>query len=112
MGKRCADLEHLVLAADEVEALRLADLMGLYHEAASESMGVSRVTFGRILSRARGNVADALINGRVLLIGEGPTVDIDSPDHGIGCPIHRPGRRRGRGCRCGTDRRKGRNPQS
>jgi len=110
MGRPCADLEHLVLAADEVEALRLADLMGLYHEAAAESMGVSRVTFGRILSRARAKVAEALINGRVLLIGEGPT--IDSSDEDIGCPIHRPGRRRGRGCRCGVDRRNGRNPQS
>ena len=112
MGRPCADLEHLVLAADEVEALRLADLMGLYHEAAAESMGVSRVTFGRILSRARAKVAEALINGRVLLIGEGPTIDIDSPDHSIDCPIHRPGRRRGRGCRCGNDRRQRRNPQA
>jgi len=103
MGQRCVDLEHLVLAADEIEALRLADLMGLYHEAAAESMGVSRVTFGRILSRARGIVAEALVDGRVLLIGQGPTIDIDSPDHGIGCPIHRRGRRRGRGCRCSAD---------
>ncbi len=112
IGKRCADLEHLVLAADEVEALRLADLMGLYHEAAAESMGVSRVTFGRILSRSRAKVAEALISGKALLIGEGPTVDIDSPDDVIGCPIHRRGRRRGRGCHCGTDRRTGRDRQS
>lgn len=111
MGKRCADLDHLVLAADEVEAIRLADLMGLYHEAAAESMGVSRVTFGRILTRARGKVAGALINGRVLLFGEGPTIDVDSPDHGIGCPVHRLGRRRGRGCHCGDDRRIGRDRQ-
>jgi predicted DNA-binding protein (UPF0251 family) len=101
MGEPCADLERVVLAADEVEALRLADLTGLYHEAAAESMGISRVTFGRILSRARATVAEALIEGKVLLIGEGPTVDTDPRESGIGCPIHRRGRRRGRGCRCG-----------
>ena len=112
LGSPCAELAEVVLAADEVEALRLADLTGLYHEAAAESMGVSRVTFGRILSRARAKVAEALIEGKILLIGEGPTIDIDVADQGIGCPVHRRGRRKGRGCCCGTGVRKRRSPQS
>lgn len=53
---------------DEVEALRLADLEGLYHEDASRKMGVSRATFGRILKQAKRKVAEALLKGKALKI--------------------------------------------
>jgi uncharacterized protein len=65
------DLEEVVLGFDEYEALRLADLDGLYHEAAAEKMGISRATFGRILASAHRTVADALINGRAIKIEGG-----------------------------------------
>jgi len=39
-------LEEVLLGFDEAEALKLADLEGLYQEAAARSMGVSRQTFG------------------------------------------------------------------
>jgi len=35
----------------------LADLEGLYHDAAAERMGVSRPTFGRLIERARHKIA-------------------------------------------------------
>lgn len=86
------------LQLDELEALRLADLEGLYQEVAAARMGVSRPTFSRILSRARTAVARALVEERVLVVGEGPVVA--TSDQRFPCPVHEGGRRRGRGCRC------------
>jgi len=67
-------LEEIVLAVDEFEAIRLADLEGLYQEQVAERMGVSRQTIGRILEIARKKVADALVNGKVLRIEGGAFV--------------------------------------
>ena len=61
-------LEEVFLSLDELEAIRLADFEGLYHEKAAELMGISRPTFGRILDSARRKVADAIINGKALQI--------------------------------------------
>jgi len=51
---------------DELEAVRLADLNGLYQEAAAEKMHVSRTTFGRMLGSAHHKIADALLHGKAL----------------------------------------------
>ena len=61
VGRPARELEVETLRVDELEALRLADLEGLYQEAAAERMGVSRPTFARILARARSVVARALV---------------------------------------------------
>ena len=61
-------LEEVVLSADELEALRLADHEGRYHEEAAGEMKVSRATFGRIVNEARRKVAEALILGKALKI--------------------------------------------
>jgi predicted DNA-binding protein (UPF0251 family) len=66
------ELEEVVLALDEFEALRLADLEGLYQEQAAERMNVSRPTFGRILEAAHRKLADALVHGKALRIEGGP----------------------------------------
>lgn len=94
-------LQQVCLDLDGIEALRLADLEGLYHDAAAEMMGVSRPTFGRILAEARARVAEALVLGKVLRIGGGPVVEGGSAS--IPCPVHAGGRRRGRGCRCSKE---------
>lgn len=65
-GIPLGELEEIVLLADEVEALRLADYEQLYQEDAAQKMKVSRQTFGRIVEAARAKVADALINGKAL----------------------------------------------
>jgi len=75
VGRPAAELEVETLRIDEFEALRLADLEGLYQEAAAERMGVSRPTFARILARARLVVARALVEERLLVVGEGPVVN-------------------------------------
>jgi len=64
-------LEEVVLRLDEVEAIRLADLDGLYQEQAAEKMNVSRPTFGRIIASAHRKIAEALVHGKALKIGEG-----------------------------------------
>ncbi|MDZ7822503.1 MAG: DUF134 domain-containing protein [Candidatus Marinimicrobia bacterium] len=65
-GRQMAALKEVHLEADEVEALRLADLEGEYQNDAAERMGVSRQTFGNILKSARRKVADALITGKAI----------------------------------------------
>ncbi len=67
-GVPASSLEEVVLGPDEAEALRLADLEGLYHEAAARSMGVSRPTFGRVLENARRKAAQAILEGKVLRV--------------------------------------------
>ena len=112
IGRPVDDLEIEELRLDELEAIRLADLEGLYQEAAAERMGVSRPTFARILARARSAVARALIEERVLVVGEGPVVA--ASDEPFPCPVHDGGRRRGQGCRCRNQQggnRRGRGPR-
>jgi predicted DNA-binding protein (UPF0251 family) len=64
-------LEEVILNVDEFEALRLADLEGLYQEQAAERMNVSRPTFGRIIDSAHEKVAEALVKGKALKIEGG-----------------------------------------
>jgi len=65
-------LEEIALSVDEFEALRLADLEGLYQDQAALRMGISRATFARIVEASRRKVAEALVHGRALRITGGP----------------------------------------
>lgn len=64
-------LEEINLTIDEFEAIRLADLEGLYQDQAAEKMNVSRQTFGRIIESAHKKVAEALVKGKALNIEGG-----------------------------------------
>jgi len=86
-------LECVELTVDELEAVRLADLEGLYQEQAATQMNVSRQTFGRIIEAAHRKIADALVHGKALSIDGGP-VEIAEPQGPGRC------RRRRRGRRC------------
>ena len=70
-GIPASSLEEVVLQLDELEAIRLVDLEGLYQEAAAEKMAVSRQTLGRIVESARKKVAEAVVRGKVLRIEGG-----------------------------------------
>ncbi len=72
------DIDEIKLRLDEMEALRLGDLEGLYHDEAARRMGISRPTFGRIVESARHKVADALINGKMIVF-EGGVVMVRDP---------------------------------
>ena len=68
VGIPLRELEEIVLSMDEVEAMRLTDLDGLYQSDVADRMGVSRQTIGNTLASAHRKLADALINGKALRI--------------------------------------------
>jgi predicted DNA-binding protein (UPF0251 family) len=71
-------LRQVILLPEELEALRLADLEGLAQVEAAERMEVSRSTFQRIVTRARRQVALALVEGQALAL-QGSQVKSGSP---------------------------------
>jgi predicted DNA-binding protein (UPF0251 family)/predicted Fe-Mo cluster-binding NifX family protein len=64
-------LEEVVVKLEELEAIRLKDLLGLEQEEGAERMGVSRPTFQRILVEGRAKIAAALIEGQAIRIAGG-----------------------------------------
>ena len=70
-----AELAEVVVSEDGLEAIRLADVEGLYHDEAARRMGVSRATFGRVLEVARRALGEAITQGRALRI-EGGNVEV------------------------------------
>lgn len=78
-GVPLMDLEEVRLAVEGLEAIRLADDLGLTQTEAAQTMGVSRHTFGRVLAEARQAVARALVGGRALRIEGGHWVFGQNP---------------------------------
>ena len=64
------ELEEIILDHDELESLRLADLLAYSHEKAANEMKISRATFGRIIESARKKVVDGILNGKAIRINE------------------------------------------
>lgn len=64
------ELETVSMEPDELEALRLIDFEGLYQKDASEKMNISRTTLSRTVAGARHKIADAVINGKGLIISK------------------------------------------
>ena len=79
-GKPMFELEKIPLAQDELEALRLCDLLGKTQEEAGVAMGVSRGTVQRLVTAARAKVARALVDGCALVMGTEPINDEESPE--------------------------------
>jgi uncharacterized protein len=100
-GEVTSSLDEVLLNLDEYEAIRLADLEGLYQEQAASQMNVSRQTFGRIIETARRKVADVLVNGKILRI-EGGTVSMKAKG-----PVRCPRCRRALRPDCGKRNEKG-----
>ena len=71
-GAAPSSFDAVLLTLDEYEAIRLADLEGLYQEQAASRMNVSRQTFGRIVEAAHRKLADVIVNGKALRIEGGP----------------------------------------
>ena len=63
--------ESVQMTVDEFEALRLLDDEGLTQEACASRMNIARTTVTAIYDNARKKVADALVNGKRLLITGG-----------------------------------------
>jgi predicted DNA-binding protein (UPF0251 family) len=71
LGIPVKELEEIVISVEEIEAVRLRELVGLEYEECAEKMSVSRPTFHRILALARKKIAFALVNGAALKIAGG-----------------------------------------
>lgn len=70
------ELDEVVLKVEEMEALRLKDLLGLEQVNCALQMEISRPTFQRILVEARRKVAEVLVYGKSLRV-EGGAYNID-----------------------------------
>jgi predicted DNA-binding protein (UPF0251 family) len=66
--------DEFVLKIEELEAMRLKDVLGLSQENCAEKMKVSRQTFQKIIDTARKKVALALIGGAGIRISGGSFV--------------------------------------
>jgi len=64
-------LQEIVVKVEELEAIRLKDLLGLEQEECAERMGISRPTLQRILIEGREKIAGALIEGKTIRIQGG-----------------------------------------
>nr|WP_231844854.1 DUF134 domain-containing protein [Methanocella arvoryzae] len=69
------DLEIINLSVEELEAIRLCDLLQIAQDEAADQMGISRKTFWNDLQKARQKVADALVNGKAIQISGGDYVN-------------------------------------
>ena len=67
-GFKKEELEKIELLEEEMEAIRLSDYEGLYHEECSQKMEISRSTFSRILAKAHQKIADGLLNTKAIRI--------------------------------------------
>lgn len=65
------DLDTIQLQVEELEAMRLKDIVGLNQAECAEKMSVSRQTFQLIIDSARNKVALALTEGKGIIIGGG-----------------------------------------
>ncbi len=77
-GIRKADLKESILTVDEFEAVRLKDLKCLGQDECAEKMDISQPTFHRLVLSARKKIADAIVNGKAILI-EGGNFKIAKP---------------------------------
>ncbi|MEM0343738.1 MAG: DUF134 domain-containing protein [Thermoplasmata archaeon] len=91
-------LEKREIELDELEAIRLADMLGLSQVEAAGLMNISQPTFSRILASGRRKIAECIINGLALKMKA-----VDASDNTIRLEVGGliPGgraRRRRRGC--------------
>ena len=63
--------EIVIMSVDEYETIRLIDLEGLMQEQCAQSMNIARTSVVSIYATARQKLADALINGKRLVISGG-----------------------------------------
>jgi predicted DNA-binding protein (UPF0251 family) len=61
-------LDRRDLGLDELEAIRLADMLGILQAEAADMMNISQPTFNRILASARRKTAESVVGGFAIRI--------------------------------------------
>ena len=84
-GRQLSLMQGVKLTVEELEAIRLKDVEELELEDCAQEMNVSRTTFSRILDSARKSIADALLNGKAIVI-EGGNFEV-SAIRRFSCPM-------------------------
>lgn len=95
-GIRMRELEEVSLGVDEVEALRLKDLLALEQEDCAKRMNLAQSTFQRILTAARAKLSRAIIEGKALRIEGGNYLVSKSVLTCKDCGLEWPNQRKGR----------------
>jgi len=90
-------LEKITLLVDEYEVIRLIDEQGMDQAEAAEHMGVARTTVQRIYTISRQKIANALVNGKILMIEGGDYVLCDDDCEACLAPLRKHRRRRSGG---------------
>ncbi len=88
-GRKANTLDKLTLLVDEYEVIRLMDHLNMNQEEAATQLGVARTTVQRIYTIARNKIADALVNGKILLIEGGEYVFCDDDCDACLAPLRR-----------------------
>ena len=70
-GVTLSDREEICLTVDELEALRLKDLVGLDQNGSARRMNLAQSTYQRVLANARAKLTRAVVEGRELRIQGG-----------------------------------------
>jgi predicted DNA-binding protein (UPF0251 family) len=70
-GVPLTSLKEVNLTVDEFEAIRLADLEGLYQEDSAKKMEISRQTFANIINSAHKKIAEAIVKVKAIKIEGG-----------------------------------------
>ena len=74
----------VVLQVDEYETIRLLDYEGMTQEQTAVQMNVARATVTLIYENARKKIADALVNGKSIIIQGGNVKVCDAADNCCG----------------------------
>ncbi|MCX6809147.1 MAG: DUF134 domain-containing protein [Candidatus Berkelbacteria bacterium] len=67
-GCACGSSDVIVLGRDEIEAIRLVDFIGNEQQRAADEMEISRATLQRTYKSARRKIANAIINGKEIIL--------------------------------------------
>jgi len=65
------EIEEIIIAHEELEAMRLKNLLEQNQEEAARQMDISQPTFHRLVTVARKKIVDALVNGKAIKIEGG-----------------------------------------
>lgn len=72
---RPGEPETMIVSVEEYEAIRLYDYKALSQKQAAKMMDISQQSFSRLVRQARGKIADALVNAKIIQIKGGDYQD-------------------------------------